>query len=249
MTKTESIATALLVLQSDKSVQAVIGCLDNLAISAEVCADGIYAAHLIRRKKFEAVFMEPEATKAVRPFLDRLRSSPSNRNAVTFAISDRLGRALALAEKPNFFMERPISREAADQTLKISFGLIVRERRRYFRCPVIVPATLSNNELNTVKCQIVNVSEGGIALSAPTKLRRGLTVHLKFQLPGQLAAQTVESTVCWHNEAGVAGLRFLFLSTVQKAELQDWLGRRLECSLPERVLRLFQAVVPDTTCF
>jgi response regulator RpfG family c-di-GMP phosphodiesterase len=188
---TESIATALLLLQNNNSVETVIACLDNLAISAEVCADGIYAARLIQERKFEAVFIEPEATKAVGPFLDRLRSSPSNRNAVTFAISDRLNRGHALAEKPNFLLEQPVSRDAIDQTLKISFGLIVRERRRYFRCPVIVPATLSNQELKTIQCEVVNVSEGGIALSAPTNLRRGLTVNLQFQLPGQIARLAV----------------------------------------------------------
>lgn len=231
-----SIANALLVSADKATIAMLTDCLDQLAISTEVSFDQTSAALLLNRKKFEAVIIDRREMN----FLDNVRSSPSNRSAITFVISERAERARAFQGRPNFVLEAPLSLEVVTKTLKVSFGLIVRERRRYFRCPIVVPATLDSEEAGHVCCQIIDVSEGGIALSSPTKLRPGLVVDLQFELPGQIS-QVVKSEVCWHDATGRTGIRFLSQTPSQKIELQRWLAGQLEGGFPERVLNKYRA--------
>jgi hypothetical protein len=116
---------------------------------------------------------------------------------------------------------------------KAAYGLIVRERRRYFQCPVAVPANIRRAALNNIRCQTINVSEGGMAMAVRVPLKSGLLVGVHFQLPGRPFQFDVQSFICWFDERGRAGLQFASPSGAWKSELQEWLSQRPEDSLPE----------------
>jgi c-di-GMP-binding flagellar brake protein YcgR len=117
--------------------------------------------------------------------------------------------------------------------------LIVRERRRSFRCPIEIPAAIQANG-EEVNCYLVNISEGGMAIAESPALKPGMQVKVRFTLPGQLAEFKIESEVCWYDEKGRAGLRSLLIPSDQKSTLQEWLAAKLEEDLPESVARQFR---------
>ena len=241
-TNTASIATALLLSEDGPTVAIVTQCLEELAISTDVCACNADFYRLLNRKKVEAIIIDsPRASASVR-FLDIVRASPSNRSAVTFAVSAGGKQNLASGEGPNFLFESPLSKEALQKMLKVSFGLIVRERRRYFRCPISVPATLRSDEFGNISCRVINISEGGMALNTHAKLRLKLLADVGFEIPNQLSRQIVKSEIVWCDDGGRVGIRFLSQTALQRVELQGWLARQLESSFPERVLKTFQAL-------
>jgi len=45
------------------------------------------------------------------------------------------------------------------RTLKAAFGLMVRERRRYFRCPTAIPAVVQSNG-KEFRCHLVKPQGG-----------------------------------------------------------------------------------------
>jgi len=192
--------------------------------------------------KVEAVIVDTPRANASARFLDIVRSSPANRSAVTFAVSAGCKQNLASGEGPNFSFESPLSEEALRKTLKVSFGLIVRERRRYFRSPISIPATLRSDEFGSVSCQVLNISEGGMALNTPAKLRIKLRADVGFEIPNQLSWQIVKSEILWCDDSARVGIRFLSQTALQRVELQGWLARQLESSFPERVLKTFHAL-------
>jgi hypothetical protein len=241
-TETASIATALLVSDDARTISMLTQCLEELAISTELCARNADFARLLNQKKLEAVIVDSPRVNGSVPFLDSVRSSPSNRNAVTFAISDCREQGLTSGAGANFLFEIPLSKEAIRKTLKVSFGLIVRERRRYFRCPISTPATLRNDEMGSICCQVINISEGGMALHYPEKLPLGLCAEVGFEVPNELSRQVVKSEVAWCDDRGRVGIRFLSQTARQRNELQGWLACQLENSFPERVLKTFQAL-------
>jgi hypothetical protein len=235
-----SIATALVISHDEAAVATLSECLRKLAIATETCSHNDEAVSLINRKKFEAIIIDSHLNGSRKSLLDAVRCSRSNRNAVTFAISDR-AQAHVLRETSSFLLETPLSRAAIDKTFNESFGMIVLERRRYFRCPTLIAGMLSVDGPDACNCQVVNVSEGGIRLITFKKLSRGSVVAVRFALPGASSTQDVRCEVCWSDPSGrAAGLRFLSQSTKQKAELQTWLTRRLESILPERLLDKFR---------
>ena len=97
---------------------------------------------------------------------------------MTFAITDGGGQA-AKSEATNFVMERPLSPSAVERMLKAAYGMIVRERRRYFRCPVEIPAEILKNGAE-VRCQTMNISEGGLAVATTVPLKPGERVGVQF---------------------------------------------------------------------
>src|SRR5204862_1290840 len=103
-----------------------------------------------------------------------------------------------------------LSNALISRTMKAAYGLMIREMRRYFRCPLTVPAVLKSTS-GQVVCKAVNISEGGLAIATPSELRNGKEVSAEFTLPGEAIAFTLQCEICWWDGNGRAGLRFLVL--------------------------------------
>src|SRR5260370_29352245 len=71
------------------------------------------------------------------------RNWSSNEPAVLFSVSDNQAETTdAFKAGSTFVLRRPLSAASIDLSLKAAYGLIVRERRRYFRCPVEAPVAI-----------------------------------------------------------------------------------------------------------
>jgi c-di-GMP-binding flagellar brake protein YcgR len=141
-----------------------------------------------------------------------------------------------------FALQRPLSADTVNQTLRAAYGLIVRERRRYFRCPMAVPAFVRAGQQEELMYQTVNVSEGGIAISARARVDSDLPAAVRFTLPERSTQLLAETRVRWRNAGGLVGLEFISLALPHKTELQEWLARKLDETLPENVAALFRTV-------
>lgn len=232
-----SMGRVLLVCDDSAAIQQLAEGMQQFAIATEVCVDVSMALRMLNRKKFEAIIVDFGLAQAAE-MLGQIRLSPSNRTAVTFAITDP-ARPAAFEVQPNFLIEKPLSATSVGRTLKAAFGLIVRERRRSFRCPVAVPAAIQANGAEN-NCHLMNISEGGMAIAESPALKPGAQVRVLFTLPGQPVRFKIESEVCWYDEKGRAGLRSLMIPSEQKPVLQQWLAARLEEDLPESVARQFR---------
>jgi CheY-like chemotaxis protein len=232
-----SMGRVLLVCDDSAAIRQLAEGMQQFAIATEVCVDVSTALRLLERKKFEAVIVDFGLVQADQ-MLAQVRLSPSNRTAVTFALTDP-GKPARFEIQPNFLMEKPLSSGTVGRTLKAAFGSIVRERRRSFRCPIAVPAAIqANGEAGS--CHLVNISEGGMAINESPILKPGMQVRVLFTLPGQLVCFKIDSEVCWYDEEGRAGLRSLMIPSEQQSILQQWLAAKLEEGLPESVARQFR---------
>jgi hypothetical protein len=232
-------ALALLVSADPVTIQQFSHALQELSITSDVCQEVPAAVGLLNRRKFDAVIVDLLLGEQSGRILDEVHLSPSNRTAVTFAISGCDVEGAAFRKRSEFVFERPLSDQSIRNTLKPAYGLILRERRRYFRCPVSIPVVISRQAQPEVRCHSVNISEGGMAVSTSVPLSPGEKVRVQFTLPGHDAPYLAESTICWWR-TGHLGIRFATLSQEHKSELQSWLSRRLEETLPELVARQFQ---------
>ncbi|MGH9501364.1 MAG: PilZ domain-containing protein [Terriglobales bacterium] len=232
-----SMGRVLLVCEDSVVIQQLAEGMQQLAIATEVCMDVSVARHLVNCKKFEAIIVDLSLTEADE-VLGQVRLSPSNRTAVTFAVTDQ-GKPARFEIQPNFVMEKPLSSGSVGRTFKAAFGLIVRERRRSFRCPINISAQIQTGG-EEANCQVVNISEGGLAVSATQALKPGMRVRVRFMLPGQPVQFKIEAEACWCDEKGRAGLRSLLIPSDQLPILQQWLAAKLEEDLPESVVRQFR---------
>jgi CheY-like chemotaxis protein len=238
-----SAGTALLVCDDVATIQKLTDSVKQLAIAVEVCVEPSAALRMVTHRKFEAVLIDFQLGETSRTILEQIRQSPSNRTAVTLTITDSEAEsAIAFKAGTSFVIERPLTQGSITRTLKAAYGLIVRERRRYFRCPVEIPATLQTEEHQELHCQTANISEGGLALNAMVRLKVGMQGMVSFTLPGRRNQLTAESRICWSDKDGLCGAQFLNLSSEQTSELQEWLSSRLEENLPTRVSEKFSSL-------
>ena len=234
-----AIGLALLVSADPSTIQQVSLALQELSISPDVCQEVPAAVGLLNRRKFDAVIVDLQLGEQSGQILDEVRLSPSNRTAVTFAISGSDAEGTAFRKRSEFVFERPLSTQSIRNTLKPAYGLILRERRRYFRCPISIPVVILRRTMPELRCHSVNISEGGMAVSTFVPLNTGECVQVQFTLPGHEVPFSVESTICWW-KTGHLGVRFISLSQEHKSELQGWLSRKLEEILPEFVAGKFR---------
>ena len=235
-----AMAFALLVSADPGTIQEVSLALRELSISPDVCQDATGAVRLLNRRKFDTVIVDLQLGNQCGLILDELALSASNRMAVTFAVTDsELDTIEVLRRRTGFVFERPLSPQSIRSTLKPAYGLILRERRRYFRCPVSNLVTIVRRNTPEVHCQSVNISEGGMAVSTSVPFSAGEAVQVQFTLPDHKVPIVAESTICWL-ETGKVGIRFISFSPECKSELRQWLSRRLEEALPESTARQFQ---------
>ncbi len=235
-----TIGLALLVSADPVTVGKFSLGLEEFSLSPDVCPGILASIRLVSRRKFEAVIVDLQLGEQCGLILDEVRVSPSNRTAVTFAIGGRDAYSTAsFRRRTSFVFERPLSAHSIRDTLKPAYGLILRERRRYFRCPVSIPISILRQGKPEVHCYSVNISEGGMAVSTFVPLIAGEEVQVHFTLPDHQGPFLTESTICWL-KSGRLGVRFVSLSPEHQSELQDWLSQKLEETLPEFVACQFR---------
>jgi PilZ domain len=235
-----AVGLALLVSADPVAIQQFSHALQELSISPDVCREIPAARWLIERRKFDAVIVDLQLGEQSGMILDEVHLSNSNRTAVTFGIGDNdAAGSAAFRKKSQFVFDRPLSAESIHKTLKPAFGLILRERRRYFRYPISLPVIIQRESRQEVRCNSVNISGGGMALSTQVPLVPGENVRIQFTLPDREAPVLAESTICW-SKTGHLGVRFESISDEHKSELQAWLSQKLEQTLPAFVADQFR---------
>ena len=235
-----AIGLTLLVSADSITIQQFGHALQALSISPDVCREVPAATNLLNSRKFDAVIVDLQLGEQSGLILDQARLSLSNRTAVTFGISDTDAEVTeAFRKKSQFVFDRPLSPQSIHKTLKPAYGLILRERRRYFRYSVAIPVVIQRESRQEIRCDSVNISGGGMALTTQVSLTPEEKVRVQFTLPDHTAPLLAESTICW-SQTGQLGVRFVSISDEHKSELQGWLSQKLEETLPEFVAAQFR---------
>ena len=229
---------ALVVSNDATVIEQLVRGIRQFAIAAEVCSDTTSAASLINTRKFEAIIVDRPLGDQVDLF-DRIRLSASNGNSVTFAVV-ATGAGAELKTQANFLIPKPLDEKQVGSILKAALGLIIRDYRRYFRCPVTVPVLIDLLGKAQVPCEMMNISEGGLAVTTTVTFDPGTEVKAEFTLPDEATNFKIDAEICWCDKKGRAGLHFRSVLPSQQALLQDWLSRKIEQGIPEPVARLFR---------
>ena len=231
---------ALVVSADPPALHLFSHALHELSLSTDLCGEAPTDIRLLNRRKFEAVIVDLQLGEQTGLILDEVHHSSSNKTAVTFGISNNDATATAaFRKKSQFVFERPLSAQSIHKTLKSAFGLILRERRRYFRYPISLPVIIQRPSRQEIRCNSINISEGGMALSTKVPMVPGENVRVQFTLSDHEAPVLAESTICW-SKTGHLGVRFVSVSEEHRSELQTWLSQKLEQILPEFVAEHFR---------
>jgi hypothetical protein len=98
-------------------------------------------------------------------------------------------------------------------------------QRRYFRCAVTLPVSLSTTSGDHLNCTTINVSSNGLALNTPKPLELGAQIDLVVELTTDTAVAG-KGVVIWDDKHGKAGIHFRCNSPQMQSQLDFWLERQ-----------------------
>jgi CheY-like chemotaxis protein len=223
---------ALLVSGDIQTIDTLCHFMGKLAMHVEVCSDFALAGSKLGHSKFEALVVDFKQKEEALELLKRSRELASHKAAVVLAIlnsNDEMPGAFRAGA--SFVLVKPLSSQVLMRTLRVSYPLMVHERRRSFRCPLQIPIYVSIGSDSEFVATSVNISELGIALTNSPRLKVKDKVVLRLTLPGTDVAAKINAAVCWRDDSGSAGLEFVNVPMWVKAELASWLADKLEAYL------------------
>lgn len=219
---------ALVVSRDPDTLRVIRSALGKLEIRVEVCTGAEAASEILAAKKFDAIIVDCDDMHGGVGVLQQVRRELSNKASVTFAILNGLTDVrTAFQMGAGFVLQKPITTTNALRSFHAAYGLMHRERRRYFRLPVEIPVTLSTGHSQEMKVMASNLSEGGMAVQAASSLP-GDVARVKFSLPGTDITLSPKAELAWSDASGRGGIRFLELTSTAREQLEKWLLEKME---------------------
>jgi PilZ domain len=217
---------ALVLCSDEKIVRVLRRTLGDLDIAIEMCNDADAALRRLTRERFEAIIADCSDDGAFE-VLRSARNAPCNRQAVAVAIVEPVvGLKAVFNIGAHFVLYKPVSSERAKSSFRAARALMKSERRRNVRVAVQIPVVLRNlgNGPN-MKATTVDLSEGGMAVTVPGKIRPMGRWQAAFSLPGNDIAMELAAEFAWEGTKAQAGLRFQQMSPESTQLLREWLKR------------------------
>lgn len=182
--------------------------------------------------KYEGLCIDFDTVSQTAPILTSVRQNPINRNTVIFAVVGSAdSRRRAREQGATFLLDRPLQGEEVRRVLQAAYGLMTRERRRYFRCAAEMPVKLVRDSGEELNCKTINISSNGMALSSPRPLDAAEKLHISLTLPGAGAPIRLQGTVVWDDKHGKTGLSMECANSQIQLELDSWLDASFNRSI------------------
>jgi CheY-like chemotaxis protein len=226
---------SLLLSRDDDVIRVLRRVLSDLEIEVEVCTGSEKAAAELARRKWDAIIIDCDDVHGALDVLRAVRQTPSNKTSTAFAIINGITSVRNAFELgANLALEKPLTADRAKHSFRAVQGMMLQERRRYFRHPVDMAVTLKFEDKDKHRHQEVlaigvNLSEGGMAVklkSSVPETKAMATVH--FLLPGTHNWIEISGTVAWVDGEGQAGIRFDNPPFAVKEKLARWFNEKME---------------------
>lgn len=222
----------VLLLSRDLSLLNVIRRVcDETNVSLQLSTDAPEAEDMLARRKFDGFIVDCDDVPDSGKVVQNLRKGSSNRSAVVFVIRSGSGISVrnAFEVGANFVLDKPVNIDRASRCIRAAHGLLVRERRRYFRVPVEIPVTLTFGDGNIIEAVIANLSEGGMSIRSPQAIPSRANAKVAFTLPDTNTKIEAKGEVSWTvDSADRGGIHFIYMTDAIQQELLIWLNTELQ---------------------
>ena len=215
----------MLLLTADPSLVATFSNLSSeLHIEAQSSEDSKRVSDDLSRGKYEGIVLDFDTVANVRPVLARVRKSRTNKNAIVLAVATSTRHIEeALQDQAHFVLRRPLDLGSIRQTLHAAYGLMEKERRRYFRVGAQLPVRITlSAPRKTLLCSTTNVSSNGMGITTPVPLKLAEKVAIALVLPDGFVIGG-SGVVIWDDKHGKSGLHFTCSTREVQTKLDLWL--------------------------
>jgi hypothetical protein len=135
----------------------------------------------------------------------------------------------AFALGANFVLDKPLCPELSARSVRAARGLILRERRRYFRYPVDLTVSLTPASGPSLYARATSLSEEGLSVELLHPLPVGSSVEIRFDLPATSTIVEARGEVAWYQDQ-CTGIRFQEILQMSKTSFRKWLAENMSAN-------------------
>jgi CheY-like chemotaxis protein len=182
------------------------------------------------RNKLDAVIVDCESLEDGLTAMRFVRQGTFNQRSVVFAVlHDRTHRKDAYEAGADFVLHAPVTAEEVRRSVHAAGGLMLRERRRYYRHVMALETELGFATGESVPATILDLSEGGFSarLHRRQPLSMGATMTFRFLLPESEVILEGKAELAWFDISGRCGLHITSLRSALRLRLEEWIQERL----------------------
>jgi CheY-like chemotaxis protein len=193
---------------------------------AQATSSSVLASTLLREQKFDAVFLDvrmpaPDGIELAR----QIRASGRNQNTPIVLITgeeDRTVLVRAFQAGANFLLFKPIDRQRLLRLIRVTEGMIQREKRQYHRVKVGCKVSLQSGQERS-SGKTIDLSLNGAMVQADSVFSVGSIIQIELELmrgkPVLRAAARVVRVV----GNNCMGLHIEKMPLAESAKLQEFL--------------------------
>jgi ActR/RegA family two-component response regulator len=217
--------TALLLSRDPETQRTITGVLGKVGIFTETCPGPAPGIRALKSKKYEGVIVDCDDLDCGVDMLTMLRDEKYTKTTIVFAlVNGTTSMNEAFGMGANFVLEKPLANDRVMRCFRAAQGLMVGERRRYFRCDVDFPVIVDfPKRFANVTARARDLSQGGMMIQTPLALIPDMEGTFQLNLPGKQALVSGSCQVVWKSGES-AGLRFLEIPQTQCTALEKWLS-------------------------
>ena len=219
--------TALLLSRDPEAQRMISGVLGKVGIQTETCFGPAPGLRALKTRKYEGVIVDCDDLDCGLDLLGMLRDEKFTKTTIVFAlINGTTSMHDAFGLGANFVLEKPLMNDRVMRCFRAAQGLMIGERRRYFRYEVDMPVNLVFPKLfGNATARVHDVSLGGMMIRTTLGLTPTSEGTFSLALPGSSRVVSGSCHVVWKSGDSV-GLNFTEISRPSYAELERWLSER-----------------------
>jgi CheY-like chemotaxis protein len=220
------IPEALFVSPQEESARALLPILQRLGTHVERHTDAMTALTRLWTSHYDAVIVDCEGRGDEAEVVREVHEAGRNKNAITIAvIGHHEDPDLAYAMGAHFVLRKPLTRPRVERMMRAAHALMTQERRRHNRYLCEGPVAILQGGAESA-AELVDMSQGGVAIQMGKKRTLNGNLRLRFKLPGARATVTAAAEVAWRNSWGRVGVRFTEIGATDRRRLAEWAERQ-----------------------
>lgn len=201
-----------------------------VGLGMELAPDFSTTLHRFHEEHFDCVFVDCE--RAPDDTVAQLRLDPMGRSMAIFAlVPDRHAMRKAYQEGATFALDKPLTHERTLRCIRAAYGLVVGERRRYYRHPLDVTVQLHLADGQELSAMMINLSSGGMCLRLSRSMPEQGRAKFEFPLPDCDDRFRGSCELLWQR-SGEAGFKFSHLGRDARSCLDRWLALQMQMEAP-----------------
>jgi CheY-like chemotaxis protein len=221
--------TALLLSRDPEAQRMISGVLGKVGIYTETCPSPAPGLRALKSKKYEGVIVDCDDLDCGNDLLAMLRDEKFTKTTIVFAVvNGRTSMHDAFGMGANFVLEKPLVNDRVLRCFRAAQGLMIGERRRYFRYETNFPVYFDFPKVVTnASATVRDLSLGGIQVRSSLALLPEMQGTFRLTLPESQAPISGSCEVVWKSSDNI-GIRFVDISRTQTASLEKWLARKFD---------------------